>query len=232
LCQKMKTDRNDKVIYTCITGNYETLCDPTYVQDDFDYICFTDNMNQSSGVWKLIPIPNELQKLSKVKQQRIIKICPHKYLSEYDESIWVDGSIDILGDMNEFIKTYCNKPNKSVYIRRHPKRNSIYEEASVCVSLKKDTPKNIYSQVERYRKNGFPTSYGLVESNIIYRKHYKPYCIQLMNKWAEEVIIGSHRDQLSFNYALWKKGNSEFQYLDSNLLNSKYFKWYSRHDRK
>ena len=29
---------NKRVIYTCITGNYENIVDPTYVQDDFDYI--------------------------------------------------------------------------------------------------------------------------------------------------------------------------------------------------
>lgn len=224
--------KNKRVIYTCITGGYENIVDPSYVQDDFDYVCFTDNMNQSSKVWQFRPIPNELQKLSKVKQQRVIKICPHKYLPEYYESIWVDGSIDILGDMNEFIETYCNKPNKSVYIRKHPKRNSIYEEATACVAQKKDVAKNVYSQTEKYRKNGFPTGYGLVESNIIYRKHNDPYCIQLMNKWVEEVINGSHRDQLSFNYALWKKGDSGFQYIDSKLSNSKYFKWYWGHNRK
>jgi len=228
-----KDNLKTKVIYTCITGGYENIVDPSYVQDDFDYICFTDNTNQNSKVWQFRPIPSELQNLSKIKQQRIIKICPHKYLpSHYKESIWVDGAIDILGDMNEFIQNYCNNPNKSVYIRKHPKRNCLYIEANICMRMKKDTPTNIYPQIKKYRAQKFPENSGLVESNIIYRKHNNSYCVRLMNAWADEIKNGSHRDQLSFNYCLWKIGNSGFQYLDTKLVNSKYFKWYSHHDRK
>lgn len=223
---------NNKVIYTCITGNYEKIMDPIYVQPDFDYICFTDNPNQISKVWKFREIPEELQKYSKVKQQRLIKICPHKYLSEYDESLWIDGSIDILSDMNKFINTYCNIKDKCVYIRRHPTRKCIYSEASICIAMKKDTSININPQIKKYKDEKFPTNFGLVETGYIYRKHNDPYCIKLMNLWATELINGSHRDQLSFNYALWKIGDAGFQYLDTKLLNCEYFKWYPYHNRK
>ena len=222
---------NNKVIYTCITGNYEKIVDPSYVQKDFDYICFTDNMNQTSKVWKFIPIPEELTELTKVKQQRTIKICPHLYLPQYNESIWVDGSVDILGDMNDFIKNYCCDKNKSVFIRKHPVRNCIYKESVAC-SYGKDTWANMKPQMDKYKNEHFPENYGLVESNMIYRRHNDPYCINLMNKWAAEVKNYSHRDQLSFNYALWKIGDDSFQYLDTKLINSKYFKWYNQHNRK
>ena len=46
-----------------------------------------------SGIWKLLPIPDELKHLNNVKKQRIVKICPHRYLKDYDISIWVDGNI-------------------------------------------------------------------------------------------------------------------------------------------
>lgn len=225
-------EKNKRVIYTCVTGGYEKIVDPTYIQTDFDYICFTDNMEQKTNVWQLKPIPQELSSLSKVKQQRIIKICPHKYLSEYDESLWVDGAIDILDNMNSFLQTYCNDRNKSVFIRRHSQRKCIYQEAKVCISMRKDTSANIDPQMKRYQTEGFPSNYGLVESNIIYRKHNEPYCIKLMETWANELKKGSHRDQLSFNYTLWKNGESGFKYLDTNVIKSKYFKWYSSHNRK
>lgn len=69
------------VVYTCITGGYDSLKDPLVVSKDVDYICFTDNMNLISNVWHIWPIPNELKLLSDVKKQRIVKICPHRYLS-------------------------------------------------------------------------------------------------------------------------------------------------------
>ena len=37
-------------------------------------------------------MPQELDGLSNVKKQRMVKICPHKWLREYDLSVWVDGS--------------------------------------------------------------------------------------------------------------------------------------------
>ena len=188
-------------------------------------------MEQQTSVWELRPIPEELKGLTPVKQQRIIKICPHKYLSEYDESIWVDGSIDILSNLNGFISKYCNNPNKSVFIRKHPCRACIYKEAIACISLKKDTAEHINPQIEKYKSEGFPSNYGLVESNIIYRKHNDPYCIKLMDLWANEILNGSHRDQLSFNYALWKTGNEGFEYIHMGLVGSVYFKWYNGHNR-
>ena len=32
-----------KVVYTAITGNYDELITPEYINKDWDYICFTDN---------------------------------------------------------------------------------------------------------------------------------------------------------------------------------------------
>ena len=84
---------NRKVIYTCLTGGYDRLEQPAAIAPDWDYICFTDNMRMKGGAWKLRPIPEELKHLSNVKKQRVIKICPHRYLKEYDISIWVDGNI-------------------------------------------------------------------------------------------------------------------------------------------
>jgi hypothetical protein len=48
----------------------------------------------------MMPIPKELQYLSDVKKQRVVKICPHRYLKEYDISIWVDGNFSIVGSIS------------------------------------------------------------------------------------------------------------------------------------
>lgn len=83
---------NKIVCYTCITGGYDSLKDPLVVSKGIDYICFTDNTFLRSKIWQTRLIPKELNYLSNVKKQRIVKICPHRYLKEYDISIWVDGS--------------------------------------------------------------------------------------------------------------------------------------------
>ena len=48
----------NKVVYTCITGAYDTLRQPLATRPDWDYICFTDNSSEKSdGVWQLRPVP-------------------------------------------------------------------------------------------------------------------------------------------------------------------------------
>ena len=224
-------DKIDKVIYTCITGNYEKLYNCSYINPNYDYICFTDNSSNIKGnIWKIKSIPSELKDLSKVKQQRLIKICPHKYLQKYNCSVWIDGSIDIVGDIDKIIN--ISEDNKYVYIPKHPQRDCIYDEVVACIKLKKDILKNTKPQIDKYKLEKFPKHFGLVQSGIIIRKHNNSYCTKLMELWKSEVLRGSHRDQLSFNYCLWKIGDEGFKYLSKDLFDSQYFRWYKKHDRK
>ena len=51
-----------------------------------------------------------------------------------------------------------------------------------------------------------------------------------MEDWWSEIEKYSHRDQLSFNYALWKNKNSiKIFYLDKNIYDSKFFHWNKLH---
>ena len=215
---------NTVVIYTAITGGYDNILLQTYVNDGFDYVCFTDNPNLESGLYDIRPIPEELKKLSTVKQQRCLKINPHKYLSNYKISVWLDGNVELFGNPLELI----DKQNY-IYIPKHPKRNCIYDEARECIRVKKDTSENIIPQITRYKEEGFPTNYGLVQSNIIIRRHNNQKCIKLMNCWWEELKNNSHRDQLSFNYAAWKNQDVKIYFLDKDIYRSKYFYWNNGH---
>lgn len=215
---------NKKVIYTCITSGYDSLRTNTKYCEGFDYVCFTDDMNIEHGQWILKPIPEELKDLTPVKRQRLIKINPHKYLSEYDLSIWVDGSISIVGDINRYLDTILDE-NISIYIPQHPMRNCIYKEGDTCIKMKKDTAEHINKQLKRYSSEGFPKEYGLVQSNIIVRKHNYEDCKKVMETWSNELINESHRDQLSFNYALWKNQDVKIKLLDKKICNSPYFNW-------
>ena len=45
-----------------------------------------------------------------------------------------------------------------------------------------------------------------MKGNIIIRKHNEKEYIELMEELWKTVVYYSHRDQLSFNYVLWKTG--------------------------
>ncbi len=223
-------EKNKKVVYTCITSDYDRLSNPKFLTDGFDYVCFTDNKAITSDVWDIRPLPKETEGLSQVKKQRFVKINPHLLLSEYDMSIWVDGNVTLKGDLNKFVKNVITS-DCSVYVPKHPQRDCIYAEANAVVKMGKDKSDITRPQMERYRKEGFPERYGLLQSNIMLRKHNKLDCIKLMEDWFKELKDGSHRDQLSFNYASWKNIDVKVIYLDKNICKSEFFYWDGTHLR-
>ncbi len=208
--------------YTCITGGYDSLKmisgQKSETMQQVDFICFTDNDQLKQLDWQTRPIPRELDGLSNVKKQRVIKICPHKWLSGYDISIWVDGSFQICGDLLEFVQKY-DLEKTPLYTRVHPARKCIYKEAEACIALKKDSREVIEKQMARYRAEGYPENAGMFETGVVLRRHGNVKCQLVCNRWASELLVGSCRDQLSFNYACWREHflpgclNTEFSLL-------------------
>lgn len=224
---KTLVQMNKIVCYTAITGNYDRLLDPLVVPSNIDFICFTDSLMQHSNVWKSRSIPNDLEYLSNIKKQRIIKICPHRYLSEYDISVWIDGNFLIKNDLNEFLQQYDLDKN-FLYTRIHPKRNCIYDEAQECINLHKDISDIVDNQIQHYKEIGYPKHIGMVETGIMIRKHNNFKCKLLCNEWATELLNFSHRDQLSFNYVCWKnKYIPGYMKNEFSLLNNNFFEYYA-----
>ncbi|MDE7250890.1 MAG: hypothetical protein K2N82_13635, partial [Lachnospiraceae bacterium] len=69
-------------------------------------------------------------------------------------------------------------------------------------------------QIERYRNAGYPEHNGLIDSGILVRELKNERVIKVMETWWQEVLHGSKRDQLSFNYACWK---NDFVYDSTDL---------------
>ena len=223
-------EKNKKVVYTCITGGYDTIVEPKVISEGFDYICFTDNLKMSSNVWEIKPLPKETEDLSQIKKQRYIKINAHKVLKDYDISIWVDGCVSLIGNLNEILNDVLDN-DISVYVPKHPTRKCLYEEAKVVLKMQKDIEANVNPQIKKYKEEGFPNNYGLLQSNILIRRHNNADCVRLMEAWFNELKDNSHRDQLSFNYVLWKNSDINIKYLDKNIYKSRWFYWNGSHKK-
>ncbi|RAP50415.1 MAG: hypothetical protein BZ136_01345, partial [Methanosphaera sp. rholeuAM74] len=210
------------VVYTAVTGTYDEPITPSYVNPEFDYICFTNNPNLKSDFWDIRLMEEDTQ--DNVRMARKYKILPHKYLSEYDYSLWVDTNFEITGDLSRYIDKYSI--NNKLMCIKHDMRDCIYDEAHSCIDSQKDNPDIIEQQISKYSEEGYPAHNGLIASGIIFRDHHDEDVKMVMQTWYEEVSNHSKRDQLSFNYACWK---NNFKYDESRVF---YFKneYFQRHD--
>lgn len=200
-----------KVIYTAIANDYDSLKEPLIISRGWDYICYTNNPHLRSIHWNIIYLPT----LNTVKQVRELKIVP---LFDYDECIWIDGSIEIRCDLNKFVENWCKR---DLTLMKHPQRNCIYEEAIACIKRKKDDPTIINNQMQIYKANNYPENNGLVATGLIYRKftnELKKFC----KKWNSHVQAYSLRDQLSFNFVA-RSYKQKFHLIPFNILQTDFF---------
>lgn len=148
----------------------------------------------------------------------------------YEYSIWMDGNTSLKVDPEYLIEKYLK--NDDIAVLRHPERDCIYQEARTCQSLKLDLPEAIASQMIRYIEDGYPKENGLSCTTYILRRHTKKIK-EFNEKWWAEICKGSRRDQLSFDYALWKVGIKpkwfDVYHFDSHKINP-YFN-YSKHGK-
>ena len=194
------------VCYTAVTGGYDSVKDPLYVTPGVDYVCFSDRpFPGNTKVWKFQDIPEELDGLDDVRRQRVVKICPHRYLDpKYGVSIWIDGNVLVTGDLQELVSQY-DLEKYPLYTRIHPGRKCVYEEAKAVLGLNKESRDVVDKVVSRYKAEGFPRKIGLAETCVLLRRHNERSCRLFGEAWAAEVLLNSKRDQLSFNYVAWKR---------------------------
>ena len=209
------------VVYTCITGGYDDLRDHDFINQEWDYICFTDDLSidkDGNSKWQVRGFC--FDELDDVRNQRWHKLHPHILFSEYQKSIYIDANINILDSkifdtVDEII--YKEKP---IAIRAHPERDCLYDELIVCIELGKDNEAIMRSQVELIRADGFPEKFGLFETNIIYRDHHDKLVKTLMEDWWWWIKNYSRRDQLSLTYVAWKNNATILPLLHNRYRNN------------
>lgn len=195
---------NNKVIYTSLTAGYDKLPQYEVVDPEFDYICFTnDYPNESKqGIWTIRSIPLEID--NNIILSRFVKLLPHHVLNKYEYSLWVDSNLIITDSrIYEIVNSKILDGGKWYGIK-HPNRDCIYDEANVCFQEGRVGFWEAKRQMDIYRKDNYPTHYGLFENNFILRKHNDEIVKKIDEKWWVLFQKYTKRDQLSLFYIFWK----------------------------
>lgn len=198
---------NYKVIYTCIVGQYDDLLQPLIIDQEFDFICFSNDIPyRNVGVWEIRKIPYASSDFTRLS--RYVKLMPHTVLKDYRYSIWIDANIQIV--KHEFYTRINELIKDNILIAQvphcQPFCDCIYEDMKMCLIKNKVFIFNVLRQYKHLRNENFPHHYGLYENNLIIRKHNDNKVKQLSIEWWNEYCRYSKRDQFSLVYIYWKYG--------------------------
>ncbi len=202
--KKENSEKNKGVIYTCLTGDYDNLLTHYCQNKNWDYICFSDNIEMIKAKkiahWEIRPL--QFNKLDRVKNARWHKTHPHILLPEYDYSLWIDANINVIGK-GLFDKISPLIQNNSLLATlKHPERNCVYQEIEECIRIKKDDP-NIINTMKNFLEHvNFAKNRGLHETSIIFRQHNVKAVSDVMELWFDMIRNYSRRDQLSFDFVI------------------------------
>lgn len=212
------------VIYTAIVGGYDNVMQPEVVDSRFDYILFSNDIKEKTvGVWKVHPI--EYHNVDNTRISRYIKTHPEELLQGYEFSIWMDASMQICTSFvyERAIELY----NGEIQISSmwHPIRKCIYEEAFAVVHGMVEHESVVVKWCHKLRRENYPQNNGLCETGFLYRKHTN-LVKKFNNLWWTCIDKYSRRDQLSFNYVLWKMGVQCHYFLGEgwNTRNTKHIR--------
>lgn len=200
-----KEDKMRKVIYTSIVGNYDSLPQPLVVDESFEYVCFSNDIKERRvGVWQVRPIP--YSNSDRTRLSRYVKLQPHLVLSDYDVSVWMDANIRILGGEFYRIVNECIDSGALMAQVQHPQRDCVYEEITECYKDVRIGLCDALRQKRHLMEIGFPRHFGMMENNLILRRHNDPLVKRISDEWWKEYLDYSIRDQLSLMPVCWRMG--------------------------
>ena len=203
------------IVYTCITGDYDVLLQPYLPAEGFEFICFVKKgtkRQEHIGAWRIEEIPFDWEDNTLLARSQ--KLNPHTALPEGSEwSLWIDGNIRLVdGSIYERCRELQAADVKYAGIR-HPYSDCVYEEAVKCLRNRRESLCKLLKIVHFLRKNNVPEHAGLMETNMIFRKHCDEAVIEFDRWWWECLVKLSNRDQLTHTFCLRDTASLEYDYL-------------------
>lgn len=210
--------RETIVVYTALTGDYDSVHELLYKQPGVDYLLFTNNKNLVSSTWEVRYVDSTLEDgiLS-----REIKMLPNKYLDKrYTTSVYVDANAYIYGDIGNLVSALSGKTTFAV--TRHSDTHNVKDEIEVCIRSKGINRAQAETQYERYCADGFKDNMGLAECGILVRRSNDKELTALMELWFEEFCKGIHRDQVCLLPCIQKRKFENYLFLEGSIWHNQY----------
>jgi hypothetical protein len=212
-----------RCVYTALVGGYERLNEqPTATGSDIPFICFTDDSGLRSETWEIRQISCVLQH-DPARSQREIKLRPHKYLPEFEASLYIDSNVLLTAPPALIFERYF--PVSGLALPGHSFRQSVADEFVAVYNQGRDEPQKFVEQLDHY-VSSWP---GVLDAKpfwggIQLRDHRSEPARGVLELWLTHVLRYSRRDQLSINFVAHQLG-FEPDRMDVDNYASWFHKW-------
>ncbi len=212
-----------RCVYTVLTSGYEPLNEqPAARESRLPFICFTDDPGLKSQSWQTRRMTRVFQ-ADDIRNQRTYKLQPHRFLPEFDQSLYIDNSVLLKTPPEQIFDSVLLSSGMAMPI--HSLRETVRDEFSVVAADGLDDPVRLAEQLEHYAAV-FPE---ILErkpfwGGFMLRDHRSPRVIAAMDFWLSHVYRYSRRDQLSARIAFHLAGLQPFA-IDFDNYESVFHKW-------
>jgi hypothetical protein len=217
----MSTDRCRQAVYTILLGNYETLLSqPALASSSIKAICFTDDPTLVSEDWKVVYVERRFPG-DVVRSQRALKVRFHEFLSEYEEILYIDNSVQLRVAPELILDEWLIDADMT--LMEHSFRGRLIDEFDEVAKLNYDDAVRVHEQLWDYAR----TSPEVLDEKPFWTgmmaRRNVPEVTGAMELWYEHILRYSRRDQLSILVAL--RGR-KFR-LRSHVCNNAESEWHT-----
>ena len=188
---------NPLVVYTVLTDTRFRV-QPPNPSVDAEHVCLYAGDKPEAPGWRTIRFfpPEEL---CKSRASRIPKALPHRFFDDSELSIYVDSTVSIRDNVNDFISRAIEGKHIGLVSLSRP----LSEEFQRVESRRYEDLYTLRSQESEYLSTGL----GLRElttfwGGLIFRRHNEESVIKFGERWILNILRFSRRDQLSLPVAL------------------------------
>lgn len=219
-------------VYTAIIGDYERpstriVPEPVFPADGrgSDVFRFTD----SSGDPGSTTSPIEVRVTPRVpgdsiRSARAVKILGHPRLATYGVTVWIDNRIRLKVTPDELVERFLPS-DCDIALPLHSFHSSLAEEFDAVLGAGLDDPRRVREQRSLYSRIT-PGVFGaeLAWTALLIRRN-NPVVSAFNERWWEQVLRFSRRDQLSFPYVREMSGDCEVALFPLDSSGSEFHEW-------
>jgi hypothetical protein len=173
------------------------------------------------GLWNLVVLPRAMLPFEDARRNsRLPKMLLHQMFGSVTYALYLDSKLRFRPKSPSKLWSFVSEllfgqpSNAPAWVSpRHMVRQSLYDEASCVATLGLVSGEVVQRQMKQYRAEKFPAAPleaggpGLIEGEWHLRDLSSADQARIGCAWLQEYVKQGHtRDQLSFNYVVWKLG--------------------------